>query len=59
MDALNPDTSMDAVTLRVGDLDRMSAYYAEALALEPARGADAAGARCTACSAAAPPRWCA
>ena len=32
---LNPDTGMDAVTLRVGDLETMSSYYAGALALEP------------------------
>jgi catechol 2,3-dioxygenase len=32
---LNPQTGMDAVTLRVGDLDLMSSYYANALALEP------------------------
>lgn len=32
---LHPATSMDAVTLRVGDLERMSGYYAAAFALEP------------------------
>ncbi|GAA3012344.1 MULTISPECIES: VOC family protein [Microbacterium] len=32
---LNPQTGMDAVTLRVGDLELMSSYYAGALALEP------------------------
>ena len=32
---LHPDTGMDAVTLRVGDLEGMSSYYANALALEP------------------------
>ena len=32
---LNPATGMDAVTLRVGDLELMSSYYAKALALEP------------------------
>ena len=32
---LNPDTDMDAVSLRVGDLELMSSYYAGALALEP------------------------
>jgi catechol 2,3-dioxygenase len=32
---LNPDTGMDAVSLRVGDLETMSSYYANALALEP------------------------
>ena len=32
---LAPDTAMDAVTLRVGDLELMSSYYADALALEP------------------------
>ncbi len=32
---LNPDTGMDAVTLRVGDLDLMSSYYSAALAMEP------------------------
>ena len=35
MDTLNADTAMDAVTLRVGDLEGMSAYYAGALALTP------------------------
>ncbi len=35
MDTLNPDTTMDAVTLRVGDLEAMSAYYSRALALTP------------------------
>jgi len=35
MDTLNPDTAMDAVTLRVSDLEAMSAYYAGALALAP------------------------
>jgi catechol 2,3-dioxygenase len=41
---LNADTGMDAVTLRVGDLELMASYYANALALEPleerARGAE-------------------
>ena len=32
---LHAATSMDAVTLHVGDLDAMAAYYAQALALEP------------------------
>ena len=32
---LNPQTGMDAVTLRVGDLELMSSYYADALALQP------------------------
>jgi catechol 2,3-dioxygenase len=32
---LNRDTAMDAVTLHVGDLELMSSYYADALALEP------------------------
>ena len=32
---LASDTAMDAVTLRVGDLELMSSYYADALALEP------------------------
>jgi catechol 2,3-dioxygenase len=40
----NPNTSMGAVTLRVGDLDRMSGYYSGAFAMEPleerARGAE-------------------
>jgi catechol 2,3-dioxygenase len=40
---LNAQTSMDAVTLRVGDLELMSSYYTDALALQPleerARGA--------------------
>lgn len=34
-DTMNPDTTMDAVTLRVGDLETMSAYYSGALALTP------------------------
>jgi catechol 2,3-dioxygenase len=41
---LSADTGMDAVTLRVGDLESMSTYYANALALEPieerSRGAE-------------------
>ena len=32
---LSPAAGMDAVTLRVGDLELMSSYYADALALEP------------------------
>lgn len=32
---LNPATGMDAVTLRVGDLETVSAYYADALAMAP------------------------
>lgn len=32
---LSAATGMDAVTLRVGDLEKMSAYYANALAMEP------------------------
>lgn len=32
---LNPHTGMDAVTLHVGDLELMSSYYSQALALEP------------------------
>jgi catechol 2,3-dioxygenase len=32
---LNPSTSMGAVTLRVGDLEGMSTYYANAFAMEP------------------------
>jgi catechol 2,3-dioxygenase len=32
---LNPDTSMGAVTLRVGDLEGMSSYYSRAFAMEP------------------------
>ena len=32
---LDARTGMDAVTLRVGDLENMSTYYANALALEP------------------------
>jgi catechol 2,3-dioxygenase len=32
---LSPATGMDAVTLRVGDLDLMSSYYESALALTP------------------------
>ena len=32
---LNPATTMGAVTLHVGDLETMSAYYANALALTP------------------------
>lgn len=41
---LNARTGMDAVTLRVGDLELMASYYQNALALEPieerARGAE-------------------
>lgn len=33
--ALAPDLAMDAVTLRVGDLERMSDYYTDALGLSP------------------------
>ncbi|WP_290806046.1 VOC family protein [Herbiconiux sp.] len=33
-DLLAPDTAMGAVTLRVGDLDRMIAYYRDAVALD-------------------------
>lgn len=32
---LHAGTSMDAVTLHVGDLENMSSYYADAIALEP------------------------
>lgn len=32
---INPATGMDAVTLHVGDLENMSSYYQDALALEP------------------------
>jgi|GEM_PF-5663199 Predicted ring-cleavage extradiol dioxygenase len=32
---INPGTGMAAVTLLVGDLERMSSYYSEALAMEP------------------------
>jgi catechol 2,3-dioxygenase len=32
---LSPDLAMDAVTLRVGDLELMSSYYENALALQP------------------------
>lgn len=32
---LSAETAMDAVTLRVGDLENMASYYASALALEP------------------------
>lgn len=32
---LSARTGMDAVTLRVGDLETMSSYYSEALAMEP------------------------
>lgn len=34
-DVINPLAGMDAVTLRVGDLELMSSYYSNALALEP------------------------
>lgn len=41
---LSADTDMDAVTLRVGDLEAMTSYYANALALDPieerSRGAE-------------------
>ncbi|MFP3471899.1 VOC family protein, partial [Micrococcus sp. SIMBA_144] len=32
---LSAATGMDAVTLRVGDLEKMSKYYSNALAMEP------------------------
>lgn len=32
---INPNTTMDAVSLRVGDLENMSSYYAGAFAMEP------------------------
>lgn len=32
---LSAETGMDAITLRVGDLELMSSYYSDALALEP------------------------
>lgn len=32
---INPDTSMGAVTLRVGNLEKMSAYYSDSFAMEP------------------------
>lgn len=32
---LSPATGMDAVTLRVGDLEKMSSYYESALSLQP------------------------
>ncbi|MFI8526243.1 VOC family protein [Promicromonospora sukumoe] len=32
---ITPDLAMDAVTLRVGDLDTMASYYGAAFALEP------------------------
>ena len=32
---LSADLAMDAVTLRVGDLELMSSYYENALALQP------------------------
>ncbi|GAA2233906.1 VOC family protein [Promicromonospora sukumoe] len=32
---ITPDLAMDAVTLRVGDLDTMASYYGTAFALEP------------------------
>jgi catechol 2,3-dioxygenase len=35
MDPINSNTAMDAVTLRVGDLESMSSYYTGALALAP------------------------
>ena len=47
---LNAQTSMDAVTLRVGDLELMSSYYTDALALQPleerARGAEEQDSEC-------------
>ncbi len=41
--SLNPLTGMDAVTLRVGELETMSSYYANALALEPLEEVDRGG----------------
>jgi catechol 2,3-dioxygenase len=32
---INAATAMDAVTLRVADLEAMSGYYSEAFAMEP------------------------
>lgn len=32
---INPNATMDAVTLRAGDLELMSSYYADAFAMEP------------------------
>jgi catechol 2,3-dioxygenase len=42
-EAIGPDTAMDAVTLRVGDLAGMSGYYEAAFALEPLAEASPAG----------------
>lgn len=33
--SIHPATTMDALTLRVGDLENMSSYYSNALAMEP------------------------
>ena len=35
MEPINPAAAMDAVTLRVGDLEGMTEYYGGALALTP------------------------
>ena len=40
---LDPALAMDAVTLRVGDLEGMSSYYVNALALEPLEERSASG----------------
>ncbi|WP_137843287.1 VOC family protein [Microbacterium sp. 2FI] len=40
---LHPDSSMGAVTLRVGDLEGMSDYYARAFAMEPLEERASAG----------------
>lgn len=40
---LSTDLAMDAVTLAVGDLENMSSYYAQALALEPIEERSIAG----------------
>lgn len=48
--------TMDAVTLRVGDLEMMSDYYAKSIGLTPIEERPSAT-RCTACSVAATLRW--
>ncbi|MCW5952886.1 MAG: VOC family protein [Propionibacteriaceae bacterium] len=41
--SLSAQTGMDAVTLRVGDLETMSSYYSSALALDPLEELDRGG----------------
>lgn len=55
--ALSAGLAMDAVTLRVGDLEQMSGYYEQRSCSPPSRSAPGAP-RCIASSGAATCRWC-